>query len=187
MEERYCPICEYRMSAGLVDWHQECSKCLYESASLKSAINDNNAHANIDENSRENSLRSLRMANFDSLLRAMEEGGIHSGKLLDVGCAHGWFLDAAKSAGFNVLGVEPDVNVFNASIKRGLPVLNGFFPEILTENEQFDVIVFNDVFEHIPDINNLLTGCRDHLKPGGVLVLNLPSSKGFFINALDSF
>lgn len=180
MSEKYCHVCECRMSAGLADWHQECPKCSYESADLKPAINENFAHTNIDENSRESGLRSLRVANFESLLQAVKKSGKNSGKLLDVGCAHGWFLEAARKNGFDVLGIEPDVNVFNATAQRGLPVRQGFFPEILSKNEQFDVVVFNDVFEHIPDPNGLLAGCRDHLKPGGVLVLNLPNSKGVF-------
>lgn len=180
MPEKYCPVCRSRMSVGLADWHQECPNCSYESADLKPAINENVAHKNIDENSRENGLRSLRVENFASLLRAIKKSGKDSGKLLDVGCAHGWFLDAAKENGFDVLGIEPDVHVFNSTVQRGLPVRQGFFPEILSKNEQFDVIAFNDVFEHIPDLNGLLAGCRVHLNPGGVLVLNLPSSKGVF-------
>lgn len=180
MSEKYCPVCRTRMSPGVTDWHQECPKCLYESADLRSAINENYAHKNIDENSRENSLRSLRLANFSSLLRAIKRSGKCSGKLLDVGCAHGWFLEASRENGFDVLGIEPDLNMFDAATKRGLPVRQGFFPEALTRSEQFDVVAFNDVFEHIPDLNILLTGCRNHLKSDGVLVLNLPSSNGVF-------
>lgn len=180
MTEEYCPICRSRMLTGLADWHQECPKCLYENADLRPAINENSAHENIDENFRESGLRSLRIENFHSLLRAIKRSGKSSGRLLDVGCAHGWFLEVAKENGFNVLGIEPDVNVFNATIQRGLPARQGFFPEVLPRKEQFDVVAFNDVFEHIPDLNRLLAGCRDHLKPNGVLVLNLPSSKGVF-------
>lgn len=178
MPEKYCPICRSRMSAGLAGWHQECPRCLYESADLKPAINEHVARKNIDENSRENGLWSLRVANFASLLRAIKESGRDSGKLLDVGCAHGWFLDAAKENGFDVLGIEPDIQVSNATSQRGLPVRQGFFPEILSSNEQFDIIIFNDVFEHIPDLSRLLAGCRNHLQPDGLLVLNLPSNEG---------
>src|SRR5690606_28949916 len=46
--------------------------------------------------------------------------------------------------------------------------------------EQFDVIAFNDDFEHIPDIDFVLRGCRNHLKSGGLLVLNIPSALGAF-------
>ena len=180
MQEKCCPVCSSRMSAGLADWHQECPKCSYESSDLKPAINESIAHKNIDEDSRENGLRTLRLANFSTLLQAIKKSGKDSGTLLDVGCAHGWFLNAAKENGFDVLGIEPDEQVFNATIQRGLPIRQGFFPEILSRDEQFDIIAFNDVFEHIPDLNGLLEECRHHLKSDGVLVLNLPSSKGVF-------
>lgn len=59
-------------------------------------------------------------------------------------------------------------------------VRSGFFPEALGAGEQFDVIVFNDVFEHISDPNSLLDAVRLHLAPRGLVLLNLPSSRGVF-------
>lgn len=79
-----------------------------------------------------------------------------------------------------MLGIEPDVNVYNATAQRGLPVRNGFFPQVLSSSEKFDVIVFNDVFEHILDVADILNKCRSHLNPDGQLILNLPSSTGIF-------
>ena len=168
------------MNNGLQAWHWECPKCGYENAELEPAINQTIAHEQIDEQSREKGLRSLRIDNFNKLLQAIVKNGQNSGTILDVGCAHGWFLEAAKNNGFEVLGIEPDLNVYKATSERGLPVRQGFFPGALSANEKFDVIVFNDVFEHIPDVEAVLAGCRAHLNAGGMLVLNLPSSQGVF-------
>lgn len=178
MLEKHCSVCNTKMHAGLTDWHMECPKCAYQSADLKPAINENHAHINIDEKFRERGLRSLRIDNFKTLLAAIKETQKGTGTLLDVGCAHGWFLDIAKDGGFQVLGIEPDTNVFDKTAQRGLPVRKGFFPDVLSQNERFDVIVFNDVLEHIPDLNTLVEGCKSHLASEGVLVLNLPSSSG---------
>jgi len=180
MVSRYCPVCNSLMDSGLQTWHWECAECGYEKADLEPAINEMSAHEQIDEGSREKGLRSLRIENFNKLLQAIVERGPRSGSLLDVGCAHGWFLEAAKKGGFKVLGIEPDSSVYSATSQRGLPVRQGFFPDVLSINEKFDVIVFNDVFEHIPDVKAVLAGCREHLKPGGMLVLNLPNSSGMF-------
>lgn len=180
MPLKYCPICSSEMHPELTTWHSKCPQCLYESADLKPAINESGAHRNIDEKFRENGLRSLRIENFNQLLEYIKSSGKASGDLLDVGCAHGWFLEAAKNRGFQVLGIEPDANVFNTSAQQGLPMRLGFFPEVLSESDKFDVIVFNDVFEHIPEPNKVLKGCLAHLKPDGLLVLNLPSSTGIF-------
>lgn len=180
MINKYCPVCNSLMSSGLKIWHWECSKCGYEKAEFEPAINETVAHEKIDEHNREAGLRSLRLENFEKLLKAIENNGHSSGALLDVGCAHGWFLEAAQKRQFQALGIEPDRNIFKIAAQRGLPVRQGFFPEILKVNEKFNVIIFNDVFEHIPDLNSVLTGCRKHLEFDGVLVLNLPSSSGVF-------
>jgi 2-polyprenyl-3-methyl-5-hydroxy-6-metoxy-1,4-benzoquinol methylase len=166
------------MDVGLQPWHQKCPKCGYENAEFEMAINKKTSHKQLDENARESGLRLLRIRNFNKLLQAIVTNGRNEGSLLEVGCAHGWFLEAAKKNGFDILGIEPDLNIFNTTSQRGLPVRSGFFPEILSANEQFDLVVFNDVFEHMPDIKNVLAECREHLRPGGMLVLNLPSSSG---------
>jgi SAM-dependent methyltransferase len=88
-------------------------------------------------------------------------------------------LETAKKD-FKVLGLEPDENVFNASSRRSLPVRMGYFPDALDESEKFDIIVFNDVIEHIPDMEHTLASCHQHLNKEGLLVLNLPSSNGVF-------
>jgi 2-polyprenyl-3-methyl-5-hydroxy-6-metoxy-1,4-benzoquinol methylase len=180
MFNNFCPVCNSLMNSGLKNWHWECAKCGYEKADFEPAINEALAHDLINEPSREKGLRSLRIQNFSRLLQAIVREGYGAGRLLDVGCAHGWFLEAAQKRGFQALGIEPDLTVFKTTAKRGLSIRQGFFPDILASNEQFDVIVFNDVFEHIPNLSAVLAGCRNHLKPEGVLVLNLPSSSGIF-------
>ena len=40
------------------------------------------------------------------------------------------------------------------------------------------MIILNDVFEHIPDINFILTSCINFLKPVGILIINVPNSNG---------
>jgi len=170
------------MNKGIQDWHWVCAKCGYENADFEPAINEASAHQQIDERLREKGLQSLRIENFNKLLESIAND-VPAGRLLDVGCAHGWFLEAAQNRGFEAIGIEPDLNVFSATARRGLTVRKGYFPEVLAENEKFDVIVFNDVFEHIPNIISVLEGCKKHLRPKGVLVLNLPSSSGLFYKA----
>lgn len=126
-------------------------------------------------------MREIRLENFKDVLTLIKANSVsESRRLLDVGCAHGWFLEAAGASRYSVLGLEPDAKVFAATTARGLPVREGYFPDALQPHEQFDVIVFNDVFEHILDVHSIAAVCRQRLAPGGLLVLNLPSSKGLF-------
>lgn len=62
---------------------------------------------------------------------------------------------------------------------KGLPVRAGFFPAVLDADECFDVIAFNDVLEHIPDVDATLEACARHLAPNGLVVVNAPNRGGF--------
>ena len=179
MSNEICPVCQSELSAGYRSWHLLCKSCGYEKANLQPTINLHSAHQLIDEDARETGLRDLRISNFKKLLRSIKSLNPSGGRLIDVGCAHGWFLETAIND-FDVFGLEPDKNVFDVTSRRGLPVRMGYFPDALDESEKFDVIVFNDVIEHIPDIERTLASCHQRLNEDGLLVLNLPSSNGIF-------
>lgn len=179
MSNKVCPVCQGVLTKGIKNWHFVCKICHYEKAEFEPLINSNDAHTLIDEVARETGLRSLRIKNFTSLLTKIRSIKNSRGRLLEVGCAHGWFLDLAKK-NFEVLGIEPDKVVFNAVSRRGLPVRLGYYPDALNDDEKFDIIVFNDVIEHIPAIQSILGHCHRHLNEGGLLALNLPSSNGVF-------
>ena len=174
-----CIVCGNTQVAGLTGWHATCPACHYESAALNVTINAHNGPA-VDEAEREAGLKALRLENFRTIV-AWARRHVTAGRprLLDVGSAHGWFLETAQGQ-FDVLGVEPDAVVGGRAAARGLPVRSGYFPDVLQDGERFDVIVFNDVIEHIPDIRSALEACHARLDAGGILILNLPNSRGFF-------
>lgn len=182
MASDFCLICQTSLSTKLQSWHRVCEQCGYETSTLEPQINSTDTQYVIDETVREQGLRVLREDNFKSLLKEILKSKPTGGTLLEVGCAHGWFLRLAQ-ASFDVLGVEPDEYIYEARLKNVLPVRHGYFPNVLNEKEKFDVIVFNDVFEHIPDASAALRSCREHLNADGILVINLPDSDGFFYRA----
>ncbi|MYM37219.1 methyltransferase domain-containing protein [Duganella sp. FT94W] len=175
-----CIVCGNFTTRGLAPWHAICPVCRYESAALAPTINDAQAHERLNEADREAGLRAIRAENFRAIAdaaRAHARPGART--LLDVGCAHGWFLEQAGRH-FEVLGMEPDQAVAARTGARGLAVRCGYFPDALRLDELFDVIVFNDVIEHIPDIGGALAACHARLRDDGLLVLNLPNSGGLF-------
>lgn len=181
MKKNYnCPVCLGELKNGLDSWHYVCASCRYEFADLGSSINQADGEGVMDEGRREDGLRSLRAINFEALLTAVDAVRVTRGRLLDVGCAHGWFLDAAFKRGYQVQGIEPDEHIFNERQANALPARLGYFPQALNKSEKFDFIVFNDVLEHIPDVSDALTACAEHLTPNGLLILNLPDSGGIF-------
>jgi SAM-dependent methyltransferase len=175
-----CIVCGSATHVGLLPWHFTCQSCQYERATLEPILNDKQAHSLVNESEREIGLKAVRLENFKTIVRYASHFASPGAKtLLDVGSAHGWFLEEASSR-FSVLGVEPDTAVAARASEKGLPVRHGYFPDALKSGEKFDVIVFNDVIEHIPDIQSAITACKDRLNADGVLILNVPNSKGFF-------
>ena len=104
-------------------------------------------------------------------------GHLGGGRLLDVGCASGVFLDRAKSAGWDVTGVEPSPILYELArdllAGRG-DVLPLTLQEAKLESRQFDAITLWDVLEHVADPVSFLEQCRSHLKPGGLVFANVP-------------
>lgn len=176
-----CPVCAGVLSTGLRPWHWRCATCGHECSTLTPAILAQADGEVLDEVARAQGLQALRNANFERILARLRQHYPAPNEppgLLDVGCAHGWFIEQA-SPQFAVTGIEPDAGVAAATRRRGLAVREGFFPEVLQADERFDVIVFNDVLEHIADIHATLMACRQHLRPGGWVVINAPSRRGF--------
>jgi SAM-dependent methyltransferase len=93
------------------------------------------------------------------------------GRLLDVGCAAGFFL-AEAARHFDVRGVEP--STFAATFAReklSLDVFNGTLHDAALPGASFDLITLWDVIEHVPDPAALLLEIRRLLAPGGRVVL----------------
>lgn len=177
---RSCDVCGDELVAYRHDWLWRCGGCGVLHSTFPVAIPDEAGGEAMDEAMREVGLEALRAKNNDRLLAALKPLAGEGRAFLDVGSGPGFLLSHAKAQGFEPQGVEPDANTVAAARSRGAEVRHGYFPNVLEANEQFDVIVFNDVLEHIPDLASALKACAAHVKPGGVLTLNCPDRRGFF-------
>jgi 2-polyprenyl-3-methyl-5-hydroxy-6-metoxy-1,4-benzoquinol methylase len=165
------------------DWAARCPECGTWASSLEPEINARNTHVTtateIDATARVAGLEKLRRENFRQILdRVGALVPLSGARLLDVGSAHGWFLEEAAARGAEATGVEPEEEVAADPLRRGLDVRCGYFPEVVAESETFDVVTFNDVLEHIPDARATLAACARVLRPGGVLSVNIPNADG---------
>ncbi len=103
------------------------------------------------------------------------------GRLLDVGCATGVLLDLARLRGWQVAGV--DVSEYATHIARDyycLDVVTGELAEAAYPDHEFDVVVMDDVIEHVADPSALVRESYRVLKPGGLLTLNTPNRAGLW-------
>ena len=101
-----------------------------------------------------------------------------NGRLLDVGCANGFFMDEAKRRGWEVYGIEPSHWAVSYAKKNlNLNDIKSSFKEADFSDNFFDVVVMSDVIEHLTDPKGTLKEVRRILKGSGILYLNTPNIK----------
>ena len=99
--------------------------------------------------------------------------------VIEVASNDGYLLKNFVAAGIACLGIEPTHSTAAAAEKLGIPVLREFFGEQLGKRlaitgKQADLIVGNNVYAHVPDINDFTRGLKAALKPGGTITLEFP-------------
>lgn len=99
--------------------------------------------------------------------------------VVEVASNDGYLLKNFVAAGIPCLGIEPTASTAAAAEAIGIPVLREFFGERLgmqlaASGKQADLIAGNNVYAHVPDINDFTRGLKAALKPGGTITLEFP-------------
>ena len=109
---------------------------------------------------------------------ATERFGLGPGsQVLEIASNDGYLLQYFRARGIPVLGVEPTANTAEVATGKGIPTIVDFFGQALAEQRlagSADLIVGNNVFAHVPDINDFSAGLKTALKPDGVISLEFP-------------
>jgi len=106
------------------------------------------------------------------------------GRLLDVGCADGVFLELAARRGWKTNGTE--VSAYAAAYAAqasGAGIFRGELPDAGYGAGSFDVVSMWHVLEHMPDPRRCLEEVRGILEPGGLLVLAVPNLNDLLMQA----
>ncbi len=108
--------------------------------------------------------------------RIVERAAGRRGRILDVGCATGNFLDAMRRAGWRAEGVEPAAEAAAYARERlGLHVITGRLEDAGLPAAAYDAVTLWDVLEHVHEPRATLAEARRLLRPGGALILGLPN------------
>jgi SAM-dependent methyltransferase len=96
--------------------------------------------------------------------------------VIEVACNDGYLLQNFIELGIPCLGVEPTASTADAAEKLGIPVLREFFGEkigkrLSLEGKKADLVVANNVFAHVPDINDFTRGLKSVLNVNGIISL----------------
>ncbi len=101
-------------------------------------------------------------------------------KLLDIGCGSGLSLLIAKSRGAEVYGVEADPNVQPLAKELGLSINQGSIHDHPFPGVLFDLVVLNQVIEHIPEPGLALQVITSRLALNGRIILVFPNRISFY-------
>jgi 2-polyprenyl-3-methyl-5-hydroxy-6-metoxy-1,4-benzoquinol methylase len=114
-----------------------------------------------------------RLKKIKSLLSDEKERTV-----LDIGCAYGAFLAAAKEEGFEPFGIDPAEDAVNYVRQTlGINAIQGFFPDCQLPGP-YSVITLWYVIEHFTDCRAVFEKIKKILKPGGILAFSTPSFSG---------
>lgn len=99
--------------------------------------------------------------------------------VIEVAANDGYLLRHVKAAGIRCLGIEPTDSTATAAEALGIDILREFFgsslaDRLVADGKQADLIIGNNVYGHVPDINDFTIGLEKALKPGGIVTLEFP-------------
>jgi len=178
MEE--CIVCNSKFKK-INDYVYKCINCSFFKSKLKPG------HGRDIEG-----ISELRRKNFKKIIDIILSLNVNQSlKILEIGSGNGFFIEECEKSNIDITGSEADEEQYNLLaknfsniIKIALPIKN-FNDEL---SNKFDVVVFNDVFEHLENLDLILIQLKSILKTNGQIVINLPSSDGLiykFSNILN--
>lgn len=181
LEERSCPACNssderflFHKSGGT---YVACTEC--QMVYLNPVFNDDVLEKYYRNNHQlQGATVSADIAFYAGLYRqgleTVQQQLGKPGRILDVGCSTGNFLDIAKQAGWFCHGLE--LNQAEAAIaqEKGHLIQQQLIANAVFE-DRLDAITLWDVFEHIKDGEHFLAQARKILAPSGIIFIQSPS------------
>jgi hypothetical protein len=99
----------------------------------------------------------------------------NSSRVVEIASNDGYLLKNFKENKIQCLGIEPTLSTANESRKIGIPTINKFFSNQLSrrikKKYMADLIIANNVYAHIPDINDFTLGIKNLLKKKGIVTI----------------
>lgn len=100
-------------------------------------------------------------------------------KVMELASNDGYLLQYFQKKNVPVLGIEPAQNVAQVAQEKGIKTIIDFFGEkiakqLVAQDRKADLIIGNNVFAHVPDVNNFVAGMKIALRDDGVITLEFP-------------
>jgi 2-polyprenyl-3-methyl-5-hydroxy-6-metoxy-1,4-benzoquinol methylase len=113
----------------------------------------------------------------EMLVRQLTRIGHPISKALDVGCGHGIVRQLVeRDFGFPVDGCDLNQHALEkAANGKGRVFVYNIFDRNPALLEAYDLVLLMDVIEHVDDDVGFLSAALEHVKPGGIVAINVPA------------
>ena len=165
-----CTICNFNLKK-INEFVFKCEKCLFLCSNLKPGYG------------REiEGINTLRKENFIELIKVIKYLNISKKlKILEIGSGNGHFIEECIKNKIDITGSEVEKKDCENLKKKFPQILQIKLPiENLSHNkfDKFNFIIFNDVFEHLENLDLVINQLDLYLDNNGKILINLPSSDG---------
>jgi 2-polyprenyl-3-methyl-5-hydroxy-6-metoxy-1,4-benzoquinol methylase len=110
---------------------------------------------------------------MDFIEKVFAQWGGHVKNILEVGCGGCTILSQLQDKGYEVVGVDPSPIAVRDGQKKGVMVINEFFPTD-KYTKKVDLIFHSDVQEHVSDPVTFLSNQKKQLTENGLIIISLP-------------
>ena len=135
---------------------------------------DDELEKHYNKYSRDDYFSPVTRARYIELLKYLEPYR-KNGRILDVGCGIGFFLEVAREMGWDVYGTEYTENAISKCLQRGIKMKKGRLDSQWWPDGYFDVITSFEVIEHINDPIDEVSKINHLLRTGGIFYVTTPN------------
>lgn len=109
---------------------------------------------------------------LDFILGTLDKRTPAETRVTEIGCGGGYLLSELRSRGYQVQGIDPSPVAVRRAAELGIDLVPSFYPAAGIKPS--DLIFHYDVLEHVEEPVEFLRHHRDHLKPGGTILIAVP-------------
>ncbi len=168
--QRFQPLSGYYEPCGLV----KCESCGFVFMEKIPTAEELGAHYSSYSYTGDAYLSPLTIKSYNALLDEFEKYR-KTNKLLDIGCGRGWFLETARSRGWEVYGTEYSEAAVQLCQTHGIHMIQGQLNSATFANDEFDVITSFEVIEHINNPREEIAFIHKFLRKGGLFYCTTPN------------
>lgn len=178
-KHKNCLVCNSTNLYPLKDYYEQhemikCADCSFVFMERIPSAETLTAHYHTYAYGGQATLSPATATSYQNLLNEFEAYR-KEGRILDVGCGRGWFLQEAQKRGWEVYGTEYSSVAIELCRKKGIHMKEGVLEKSMFEEGYFDVVTCFEVIEHINNPHEDLPVMAHFLRKGGLFYCTTPN------------